>query len=95
MPPTAPPPSPNDGLRNDAVTSAFAFAAPSPMAAVVQRRLLDAQRLWVDPFTADLLAQAAAGDAAGDAAGELRVIAACARTGRSAFRAIPVAALRA
>ena len=93
MPPTAPPPSPNDGLGHDATPSAF--APPSPMAAVVQRRLLDAQRLWVDPYTADLLGQAAAGDAVGDAAGELRVIAACARTGRSAFRAIPVAALRA
>ena len=46
----------------------------------LRQRLLWRERLWVDPRTAEFLVRAAA---RGD--GEISFIAACARTGRSAF----------
>ncbi len=69
----------------------FPPASTDGPAVELRQRLLNAHRLWVDPYTADYLVQASG--AAG--AGEVEFIAADARTGRSAFRTLPASALRA
>ena len=65
-------------------------AAIDPPAEDLRQRLAARHGLWVDPFTAEYLARAVK-------RGVLIVdfIAADARTGRSAFHALPLAALRA
>lgn len=67
------------------MAAAAAMSAPRDL----RQRLMSEHCLWIDPFTAAYLQRAAGREAA-----EVQFIAACARTGRSAFHVLPAAALR-